>query len=119
MLDHLKTFSAIVKHVLRIDNGSCGDKNEDSQESPNSGAYDAPQFALRKSVEYFTEGRFSFGLRCWKSGLGLLCDLDLRSNSEIAGHFLNHVRGNNFLRLRIGGEQGIIADDVHQPGNPL
>src|SRR5215813_65582 len=63
---------------------------------------------------------FWFGPRCSNSSVGfLLCELNFRSNSEIAGHCLDYIRGNYFLRFRIGGEQGIIADDVHQPGNTL
>src|SRR5215475_8723104 len=75
---------------------------------------------LRNPAGYFADDGFWFGPRCSNSSVGfLLCELNFRSNSEIARHLLDHIRRNNFLRFRIGGEQGIIADDVHQPGNTL
>src|SRR5262245_240973 len=75
---------------------------------------------LRNPAGYFADDGFWCGLICSNSSVGfLLCELNFRSNSEIAGDFLDHIRGNYFLRLRIGGEQSIIADDIHQPGNPL
>ena len=77
-------------------------------------------FVLREVVYCFTNGSFGSGLRHQHRRSGFrLSDLRFRPQPEIAGHFLDHICRNHFLRPCIGAKQRIITDDVHQPGNPI
>src|SRR5918992_2560411 len=63
-------------------------------------------------------GSCGFGLSPGNSRRDLgLSGLFFKSYSEIANNFLDYLCRNIFLVACIGGEQPIITDYVHQPGN--
>ena len=112
---------ALVRKFLGSITDATANKNKDYQAGLNSNSYHAPHFVLRKRRLLLHEWVFRVRSSDTDTGgvVSASSDLHFRSHPEVAGHFLDHICGNNFLRPCIGAEQGIIADDVHQPGNPI
>src|SRR5262245_5584114 len=117
MLGDFETSSCNGEQVFGIDNRCQNEKGQECKTSLNSHSNRAHHFVLRGGVYCLA---FGSGLRYrHRRSRFCLSDLRFRFQPEIASHLLDYVCGNNFSRPCIGAKQGVVADDIYQPGNPV